>query len=48
MNLLYQAEFSSTHFWGNDPEILDFGGHYYVEMLRISSEMNPLPLGHVT
>ena len=39
MNLLYQAECSSTHFWGSDLEIPWFGGHDYVEIVSMSSNM---------
>ena len=34
MNLLYQAECSTTHFCDSDLEIHGFGGHEYVKMLQ--------------
>ena len=42
MNSFYQAECSSTHFWGSDFEIFGFEGHRYVEMLQMLPQMNPL------
>ena len=42
MNLLYQTECSSTHFWGRDFKILGFEGHWYVEMLQLLAEIDPL------